>query len=99
MYSKPLHLQMRNLVLVTANISLSVIQEQSQDNNHTSFTSFKNKMPFQNRLHYGEKSPNQKSQGFLPTYLYPERLHRIAVALLSLKFQQKSKKKYKYLLS
>lgn len=36
----------------------------------------------------------QKSQEFPHTYLYPERIYKIVVALLScLKFQQKSKEK------
>ena len=42
----------------------------------------------------GRNPQIQKSQGFPHTYLYPERIYKIVVALLScLKFQRKSKEK------
>ena len=39
---------MMNLITLTANIPLRVTQEQSQDYNHSSFSSFNNKILFQN---------------------------------------------------
>ena len=57
-YSKPIYLQMMNLISLTANIPLRVTQEQSQTTTILPSHPLTIKYFFKTvKLHYGEKSP------------------------------------------